>query len=352
MEPQLLENFSLLKLPDLALLECMQQMDIVALCRFVDTNNNVWEKKIRKQVSLGDVSLRVCRSYSTIDIGNLEWTFCALPYLLPEIKRKVTESLGPLTIEVMKLNCCKGDCWISEVEDASTHPVELVKWMLQKFPKRNLLVFGANLAENVNDQILDLIKTVDVDKFKECTIIIPGDCQEERVNKFFNDKIKRWEVNEIRTHNTKIANMRNFGPSLVPIDICEWFSKFKTPVSYCQYLILRNVHVNENFLNSTINKWINLKYKELVLVKIQHLDTLDKEKILSEIDTKEFNKEEFNRHKNHRLFAPYTGENPLVVENKHFNKATIWIDEENKTFMLAIWDTKAESRAIEMITSF
>uniref|UniRef100_A0A1I7TJE7 F-box domain-containing protein n=1 Tax=Caenorhabditis tropicalis TaxID=1561998 RepID=A0A1I7TJE7_9PELO len=350
MKPQQLENFSLLKLPDLALLECMQQMDTVALCRFVDANDDVWEKKIRKQVSLGDVSLFICRSFSTIEIGNLEWTFHAIP---PKIGLpKVTESLGPLTVEVMKLDCYKGDRWISEVEDASIHPVKLVKWMLQKFPKRNLLVCGVNLSENVNDQILDSIETVDVDKFKECTIIIPRECQEERVNKFFNDKIKRWEVNMIMTHNVKLAAMRNYGTSLVPNDIREWSLKFEEPDTFCQYLILRNVHINEDFLNSTINKWINLKYRKLVLVRVQYLDTLDKEKILSEIDTKEFNKEEFNRHKNHRLFAPYTGENPLVVENKHFNKATIWIDEENKTFMLAIWDTKAESRAIEMITSF
>uniref|UniRef100_A0A1I7TJF1 FBA_2 domain-containing protein n=1 Tax=Caenorhabditis tropicalis TaxID=1561998 RepID=A0A1I7TJF1_9PELO len=308
-------------------------MDTLDLFRFHDVCNPSWKKLIGEQTELGDVILYLVDFYSIIEVGNFSWDFTSNTGWIGDPKTFPIETLGPVSIGVTKLDRQDIDRWYTYLEHTSRNPLELAVWLFKQFPKHNSIAFGSDLTENSNDEFLDLVEALDVDNFKECCLAIPLECQKERANNFFNDKIKK-----------------NFGTSLVPIDTTKWSNRFRG-IHYmsCPYVILRGVHVNEQFLNSAITKWINLEIENLVLIKIQYLDTLDITEILSGVETIEWDQVEINRHQNYDLFAPFVGENPLVVENKNFEKATIWIDEGCKTFTFAIWDTKAGSEAIKII---
>uniref|UniRef100_A0A1I7TJF0 F-box domain-containing protein n=1 Tax=Caenorhabditis tropicalis TaxID=1561998 RepID=A0A1I7TJF0_9PELO len=348
-KPQESEEFPLLKLPVLPILECVQQLSTIDLFRLNDVCNPFWKKIIRDQIKLGDVHVYVDCDFGSIAIGDLSWFFCSDPNWARGPMS--IQTLGPLSMEITKFNFMNGECWLGYVENGSKYPLELAKWMLNTFPKHRLIEISLDLTDDTTEEIFDLVESLNVDKFEDCRVFIPMKSQEEKVNKFFNDIIKIWDALLIKidySKKKKVATMRNFGTSLVPIVTSKWASWLVEPGMLC-CMILKNVHVNEQFLNSTINKWIDLEYDELALVKIKYLDTLDKEKMLCGIETKEFDKEEFKRHQNHDLFAPYTGENPLVVENQNLGKATIWIDEGSKTFTFAIWDTKPKPEAIEII---
>uniref|UniRef100_A0A1I7TJE5 FBA_2 domain-containing protein n=1 Tax=Caenorhabditis tropicalis TaxID=1561998 RepID=A0A1I7TJE5_9PELO len=343
------EKFPFFKLPDLPLLDIIRQMNTVDACQFDEAYDDFWKTITRKQVSLGDVALLLDRTYSSVQIGNFTWVLSSDPTWAD--RPKVVKTLGPVTMEVIEKEFADGDTWFSEAENTLKHALELVNWMLNKFPKHRLLRISCALFMDSNDEVLDLLESLNIEKFECCRLMIPIECQDERANAFFDNKIKKWDANLIKTvhENKKVATMTNFGTSLVPIDKSEWFSLFIEQDKDCNYMILRNVNVNEDFLNAVITKWINLKYKKLVLVKIKYLGTLNKSKILSQVCTKKWDKEDINRHINYKLFEPYVKGNMLVVENKKSGKAAIRIDEESKTFTLAIFDTKAKYAALQII---
>uniref|UniRef100_A0A1I7TJE4 FBA_2 domain-containing protein n=1 Tax=Caenorhabditis tropicalis TaxID=1561998 RepID=A0A1I7TJE4_9PELO len=318
-------NFPFFKLPDLPLLSCIRQMNTVEACRFDDAYDDYWKRIIRKETSLGDVSLILARKYIHI--------------------------LGPLMKGVMEKQCNNGDRWFTKTTNASEHALKLVIWILNKFSNHRLCHITFEMSIHSNNRVLDLMEILNIQKFETCRIIIPVDCEEDRANEFFYGAIEKWEANLIKTiaDRKRIATMRDFLTAPVPINKRQWFSSFLEKDKHCHYMILINVVVNEHFLNSLITKWINLEYEKLIFAKIDHLNALDEEKILAEIDTVEKDKEDLMPHWNDDLFDTYTSERPLVVTNNYGEEATIWIMERNRLFLFAIWDTHAEEAAIQIM---
>uniref|UniRef100_A0A1I7TJE9 FBA_2 domain-containing protein n=1 Tax=Caenorhabditis tropicalis TaxID=1561998 RepID=A0A1I7TJE9_9PELO len=172
-------------------------------------------------------------------------------------------------------------------------------------------------------------------------------CRDDRVLEFFHDVPKKWKATMVTVvpNLGKVALMQKFGTSPISIEPSTWFSPFyRISDDNCQFIVLREVDVNEEFLNSVITKWINMASEQLVVVMIGYLQRLDKKKVFSGTVTREYDRLEFETHEKEWAFHPFAFDdaNTVVIENRESRRATIEINEFCKTFEFVIWDTKVD----------